>query len=164
MRRKRSKPKSSARSYALWLLGRQAYTAQRLWERLVRRGYSKEEASDAVDYLLEIEYLNDAAYATNFVTDRALAGQGPRKLRWELRARGVDAALIEEAIAGVSEQTLFAQAERLARRRLRGKALADPKVISSLYRYLLQRGYDYALVEDIVQKITDCLDMDGKNS
>ncbi len=159
MRWKRSKPKSSARSYALWLLGRQAYAAQRLRERLVRRGYSVEEANDAVDYLIEIKYLDDEVYATSFV-----AGQGPRKLRWELKARGVDAALIDQAIAKVPEQTLFEQAERLARRRLRGKELADPRVISSLCRYLLQRGYDYALVEDVVRKVRDCLDREGQSS
>ncbi|HBK86180.1 MAG TPA: recombination regulator RecX, partial [Firmicutes bacterium] len=71
MRWKRSKPKSSARSYALWLLGRQAYAAQRLRERLVRRGYSVEEANDAVDYLIEIKYLDDEVYATSFVAGRS---------------------------------------------------------------------------------------------
>lgn len=161
---KRSKPKSSARSYALWLLGRQSYTAARLRERLLRRGYSEEEASDAIAYLLEIGYLNDAAYAANFVTGRSLSGQGPRKLRWELRNRGVATNLIDAAVEQVPYKTQFEQAERLAQRRLRGKALDDPKVISGLYRYLLQRGYDYALVEDVVQKISDCLDRDVQNS
>ncbi len=164
MNQRRNKPKSSARSYALWLLGRQSYTAARLRERLLRRGYNEEEADDAVAYLLEIKYLDDAAYATGFVVDRSLAGHGPRKLRWELKNRGVDSNVIEDAIAKVSPETQFAQAERLAQRRLRGKAVDDPKVIAGLYRYLLQRGYDYTLVDEVVQKVRYHLDRDVQNS
>lgn len=164
MQWKRSKPKSSARSYALWLLGRQSYTAARLRERLIKRGYSEEEASDAIAYLLEIGYLNDAAYAANFVADRSLAGHGPRKLRWALKNRGIDTNIIDDALAQVPQTTLFEQAERLAVRRLRDKPLDDPKVIASAYRYLLQRGYDYVLVEEVVQKVRCYLDRDVQNS
>lgn len=158
MQRRRSKPKRSARSYALWMLGRQAYTASRLYDRLVKRGYSTGEARDAVDYLIEIEYLNDATFATNYVRKRSLAGHGPRKLRWELKNRGVDASLVEKAIVSVPLQTQLEQAEALAKRRLRGQDIDDPKTISKLYRYLLQRGYDYNLVQDVVQKVTTSLD------
>lgn len=164
MRWKRSKPKSSARSYALWLLGRQSYTAARLRDRLLRRGYDEEEASDAIAYLLEIGYLDDTAYAASFVAGRALAGHGPRKLRWELKNRGVNSNVIEDAVAQVSQETLVAQAEQLAERRLRGKDLDDPKVISGAYRYLLQRGYDYVLVDEVVQKVRCHLDSDVQNS
>lgn len=164
MQRRKNKPKSSPRSYALWLLGRQTYTASRLRDRLIRRGYSSEEAGDAIAYLLEIGYLDDAAYATNYVTGRSLAGNGPRKLRWELKSRGVNAEIIDDAISQVPHQTLFEQAERLAERRLRGKDRGDPKVIAGTYRYLVQRGYDYALVEDVVQKVIHHLDSGVQNS
>ncbi|NLW16278.1 MAG: regulatory protein RecX [Firmicutes bacterium] len=153
----RSKPKSGARSYALWLLGRQPYTTSRLRERLLRRGYDEEETSDAIGYLLETGYLNDASYAADFVARRALAGHGPRKLRWELNSRGVADDIVEAAIGQVSQQTLLEQAARLAQRRLRGKDLDDPKVIANLYRYLLQRGYDYDLVAEIVQNLDSYL-------
>ncbi|HHW99200.1 MAG TPA: regulatory protein RecX [Firmicutes bacterium] len=164
MKERRSKPKSSARSYALWLLGRQPYTAAKLRERLLRRGYDEAETGDAVNYLLEIGYLDDSLYATNFVSSRALAGHGPRKLRWELRNRGVAADVIDEAISQVPQETLAERAEQLAFRRLRGKDLRDPKVISSVYRHLLQRGYDYDLVEEAVQKARHHLDRDELNS
>lgn len=164
MKETRSKPKSSARSYALWLLGRQSYTEQKLKERLLRRGYDELEASDAISYLLEIGYLDDAAFAANFVANRVLAGHGPRKLRWELKSRGVATDLIDEAVALVPQETLLERAEQLALSRLRGKDPQDPRVISNVYRYLLQRGYNYDLVEEAVQNVLHYLDRDEPNS
>jgi SOS response regulatory protein OraA/RecX len=85
-------------------------------------------------------------------------------LRWELKSRGVDTEIIDNAVAQVPNQTLFEQAERLAQRRLRGKDSNDPKVIAGTYRYLVQRGYDYVLVEEVVQKVLHYLDTDVQNS
>ncbi|NLY54137.1 MAG: regulatory protein RecX [Firmicutes bacterium] len=161
---KRKKPNRSARSYALWLLGRQAYTGQQLKDRLLRRGYSAEEAADAVDYLQEINYVNDEAYAVQYVAMRSRAGHGPHKLSRDLKLRGIDPDIVATAVAAVPYEVLLEQAQRLVRRRLQDKRLTDPKVRAGLYRYLLQRGYDYALIEEAVQKVIYCLDRDGLNS
>ncbi|MGI6343753.1 MAG: regulatory protein RecX [Bacillota bacterium] len=159
----RQRPRSSPRSYALWLLGRRPYASNDLLQRMVRRGYSEAEAQDAVSYLQSIGYLDDAAYAEHFVSSRSQSGHGPRKLRWGLRSRGIDPDLADEAIAQLAEEELFAQAEALARRRLRNQPL-DDKVRASLIRYLLQRGYDYLMVADVVAKLTACLDSLEQNS
>ena len=162
--KKRAKPKSSPRSYALWLLGRQAYSAARLRERMIRRGFEEAEAEDAVAYLIEIGYLDDASFAKNFVEARARSGHGPRKLRWELHNRGVDTAHVAEALDGLSEKLLLEQAESLALRRLRSKDPRDPKVISATYRHLLQRGYDNSLVQAVLEKVRSNLDRQEQNS
>lgn len=161
---RRKRPKQSARSYALWLLGRQAYTSSRLSQRLLKRGYSHEEMTDAVSYLQEIGYLDDKAYAARFVANRARAGNGPRKLRWQLLARGVDTDIIDENIARVDTETWQEQAMALGEKWLRGRSLQDGKVRSGLGRYLMQRGYDFQLIEEVMQKLSASLDREGQNS
>lgn len=165
MWKRASKPSRSARSYALWLLGRKAYSVSALQQRLERRGYSSAESSDAVAYLVEIGYLNDQAFATDFVKSRSQSGYGPRKLEWELRSRGITAENTEQALAELDEQELRKQAERLASRKLASAAKDDvAKLRRRLLRYLLQRGYEYALAEEVVVDLVARLDRDGWNS
>lgn len=156
MRTRTSKPASSCRSYALWLLGRQSYSVQGLRDRLVRRGYAAEEAEDAVEYLASIGYLNDQAFADSLVTDRAANGHGPRRLRWDLRSRGVEAEVVEAAVAQVPAEQLRAQALQLARRRLGQTPLSDPAAQQRLFRYLLQRGYEIELIQEVLAELALC--------
>ncbi len=158
------RPKSSARSYALWLLSRRAYSSQALLQRLRGRGYAAEEAQDAVLYLQEVGYVNDEVYAHDFVNWRSQAGNGPRKLRYELKGKGIGEDEIEGALASLDDEELKQQAMVVARRKLRGRDLGDDKVRLSVMRFLLQRGYGYELVEEVVAKLLACLDSEEQNS
>lgn len=162
--KKRSRPKSSARSYALWLLSRRTYSSQALLQHLVGRGYSVDEATDAAGYLEEIGYVNDKSYARDFVSWRSQAGNGPRKLRYELKKKGIGDDEIELALSGLDEDDLRQQAMTIARRKLREKNPDDNRTRLSVMRFLLQRGYCYELVEDVVAKLLACLDSDEQKS
>lgn len=164
MWKQKNRPKTTARSYALWLLGRKPYAVLALRQRLEKRGYSVDEASDAVNYLAEIGYLNDQVYAADFVSTRAQAGNGPRKLSWELKSRGISAEAAGQALGNLDLTQLRAQALIVAKRRLGRVYQGDPKARVSLLRYLLQRGYEYDLAKEVVAELLACLDSDGQNS
>ncbi len=161
---RRNKPKSSARSYALWLLGRKAYASAALQSRLQRRGYSPEESQDAVAYLTEIGYLNDRVFVDDFVRGRAESGHGPRQISWELRSRGIEAPEIERAVAALDAEQLRERAAALAADRLRRAGAGDPKAHQRILRYLLQRGYEYSLAAEVVAELMADLDSGGQNS
>jgi regulatory protein len=84
--------------YALWLLGRQAYTAAEVRARLLRRSLPEPDAQRVVDRLLELGLLDDKAYAQSYVERRA-ATRGRLALRQELSRKGVPQALIDQALA-----------------------------------------------------------------
>lgn len=160
----KSKPRSSARSYALWLLGRKAYAQAALLARLQRRGYSAAESEDAVAYLNEIGYLNDRAYAADFVQGRAMSGHGRLKIGWELRSRGVGTLEIDQALDLLDDATLRERATALVRERLRRIDQVEAKVYQRLLRYLLQRGYEYSLAAEVLAELMPDLDSGGQNS
>ncbi|MGH7356590.1 MAG: regulatory protein RecX, partial [Candidatus Rokuibacteriota bacterium] len=67
--------------------------------RLRRRGAPAEVADEVVADLEARGFVDDAAFASHWVTTRAARGYGAARLRAELRARGVASGVIDAALA-----------------------------------------------------------------
>ncbi|HWK90400.1 MAG TPA: RecX family transcriptional regulator, partial [Longimicrobium sp.] len=80
-----------AREAALHLLGFRQRSAAELVRRLRRKGFDLDVARETVERLRALGMVDDAAFAGAVARDRVrLRPQGARRLREELRARGVD--------------------------------------------------------------------------
>ena len=89
----------SVRSKALALLSRRAWTRQALAERLQQEGYDDEARADAIAYLADCGYLDDRAFALQFLeSTRARRGHGRGWLEKELRGKGVPKEIIQEVL------------------------------------------------------------------
>src|SRR5262249_59760729 len=82
------------------LLARRRWPRADLARRLIRRGAPREVADAVIADLMARGYLDDAAFARQWVESRSARGYGAARLRAELRARGVDAASIDAAPGG----------------------------------------------------------------
>jgi regulatory protein len=142
-----------ARAAAADLLSRRAWTRAELARRLVRRGAPPEVAATVVADLAGRGYLDDAAFARHWVEARAGRGYGPARLRAELRARGVEPALIEAALARLPAADPLEQARSLARRRLAALGRGRPDRLAPRLRdLLLRRGFPPDTVERVVRE------------
>jgi regulatory protein len=145
----------AARLVAADLLARRPWTRADLTRRLVRRGAPGNVAAAVVTDLTTRGYLDDAAYARQWVETRSVRGYGAARLRAELRARGVDAAVVHAAIGGLAPDAALARAVALARRRLPVIARGRPeRVAVRLSEYLLRRGYAAGVVVRVVRELT----------
>jgi regulatory protein len=121
--------------------------------RLRRRGAPSDVADDVVADLTARGYLDDEAFARHWVAARAPRGYGPARLRAELRARGVDTALIEAALAGVSDDGELERARAVASRRLPALQRGDrARAAARLRDHLLRRGYPASVVTRVVRE------------
>jgi len=122
---------------------------------LRRRGAPAEVAAEVTDDLVARGYVDDASFARQWVTSRAGRGYGAARLRVELRARGVAAAVIAAALSTLGGDDVIARARETARRRLpalrRGRA---DRVAPRLRDYLLRRGFSTSVVVRIVRETT----------
>ena len=120
-----------------------------------RRGAPAEVAAEVTDDLVARGYVDDASFARQWVTSRAGRGYGAARLRVELRARGVAAAVIAAALSTLGGDDVIARARETARRRLpalrRGRA---DRVAPRLRDYLLRRGFSTSVVVRIVRETT----------
>lgn len=146
-----------ARAAAYACLAYRARTEAELRRKLREKGFDEAVITPVLDRLRSLGYLDDAAYARQFARARLDGkGHGPRRIRADLRRRGVAPALIEAALTDtVASDDLLAQARRHAEKcRKRLARETDPrKRRRKLTAFLLRRGFDYETVRRVVDDV-----------
>ena len=137
---KREKPAQSAKSYAVWLLARQDYSAASLRRKLSSRGYDDGEVDDAMGFVMDNKYQNDERYAeqrSRGSENRA----GNLRIEMTLRQKGIDAGLAKaqvQQLAPEEERVLHAAAK--FREQVRKNGMTQ-EMKMKVYRFLAYRGF-----------------------
>jgi regulatory protein len=136
----RTKPNHTSKAYAIYLLSKRDYTAKMLRERIVRRGYSEEEANEAMAFVISNKYQSDERFASFKASDVERRG-GNLKVLMTLRQKGIDEDLAKAQIAnlGPEEDRAVTFAEKY-RARVEREGLTD-KMRMKIYRSLASRGF-----------------------
>ncbi len=135
----------AARRAALALLAGRDFSRHELTERLLRKGHGADAAAAAVASLVQDGLLREERYVEHFVTQHAGRGRGPARIRMELRDKGVDAELVDQALDDAAAN--WVRAAREARRRKFGPALpADYRERAKQARFLQYRGFSSAQI------------------
>jgi regulatory protein len=88
----------AARAAALDALARRDYASGDLSRKLLDKGYDVAVVAPLLDALRAEKLLDDRRYAENFVAYHAARGQGPLRVRADLRRHGLEGILIEECL------------------------------------------------------------------
>ena len=150
-------PESVARGICLRALTGAPKTRQQLADRLAGRGVPDDAAETVLDRFTDVGLIDDAAYARAWVTSRQ-AGRGlaRRALKAELRAKGVDGEVAEEAVGLVDDQDEWDAARRLVQRRLAGLRRVDRVTAERrLVGMLARKGYGSGLAGWVVREALD---------
>src|SRR5579863_521621 len=125
-------------------LARRAYSVHEMRTYLERRAEDKDAVKSVLDRLKQLDYLDDARYARQFVRLRAeLRKQGAFRIARDLRARGVPDRHIEAALAERSPESNEGALvrTRLERRMKSLRGPLDERRVAALYRSLLRAGF-----------------------
>jgi regulatory protein len=137
---KREKPAQSAKSYAVWLLARQDYSAASLRRKLAGRGYDDSEVDDAMAFVVDNKYQDDERYAeqrSRGAENRA----GNLRIEMTLRQKGIEATLAKAQITQLApeeERVLYAVEKFRAPVRKNGMT---QEMKMKIYRFLAYRGF-----------------------
>lgn len=136
--------------YALRLLGARDRSEHEVRERLDKRGVEPMAIDGIVKRLYRYRYLDDQRFADAMARRALRRGYGSRRVRVDLRKKGIAKAIIDAVIAGA-----FDDESALARRTLnrRYKTVPeDDKTRARAARFLLQRGFPQRLVLAILKE------------
>ena len=134
-----------AREAAIRLLARREHSTDELRRKLKRRGYGPATIEQVVTRLRSSESVSDARFAESFVRVRSERGQGPLRIRAELRERGVTDVLVDEVLTTTSE--FWLERANRARAKRFGEAVPTSRdEWNRQARFLAQRGFPSDLI------------------
>lgn len=129
------------RRKALELLTRREHSRRELTRKLAERGFDADAAAHAVADMAERGWQDDARFAHSLARSRMHAGQGPLRIRAELRLHGIGEEGIDAALAAC-EADWSAQAADLLQRRFGTAEALSRQETARRGAFLQRRGFD----------------------
>lgn len=140
---------------AVSLLASRARTEQEIVSALRQNAYPEQTIARVMARLHEEGYIDDAAFAGQWVSACTAKGMGARRIRQELRLKGVSQHDIDKALDSVDEEETLDAAVRAAEKASRGRDLSDPADRQKIIAALVRRGYDFSTAKTALQKLTN---------
>ena len=128
------------RGRALALLTRREHSRSELRRKLAESGGAAEDIEPLLEELAQRRLQSDGRFAESFIRSRAERGYGPRMIAADLKARGLDAEAVSQALAGSGYD--WAEQAVAARQRRFGRDLPqEPREKARQMRFLQYRGF-----------------------
>ncbi|MCT9082164.1 recombination regulator RecX [Streptomyces fulvoviolaceus] len=147
-------PVEQARAICLRLLTGTPRTRKQLADALRKREIPDEAAEEVLSRFEEVGLINDGAFADAWVESRHHGrGLARRALARELRTKGVDSTLIDEAVSQLDSEQEEATARELVARKLRStRGLDRDKRLRRLAGMLARKGYPEGMALRVVRQ------------
>lgn len=152
---------SDAYTSALRILRYRFNSEAELRRKLRAKRFEKDDIDAAIAKLHSEKWLDDDRFAGAFVRTRANKSMGRLRIRRELQAAGVSEGSAAQALAENVDpdreeealRDLCVRRARVLSRRNGPAYLATEEAQGKLISYLLARGYDFALVREVVRDV-----------
>ena len=144
-----------AKNYAFLLLKFRLRSENEIRQRLKKKKFDTQIIENVVSFLKDKGFINDNYFAKTWVESRIKKPLGLRRLKEELKIKGIDKEIIEERINEIKknypEEEIIAS---IARERLKRIKDIDPqKAKKRIYAYLLRRGFSPDIILDVVGQL-----------
>ncbi|MCX5710877.1 MAG: regulatory protein RecX [Candidatus Omnitrophica bacterium] len=152
---KNKNEQESAREYAFLLLKYRLRSVEELKSRLRNKKFSDTAINNTIDFLKERHFLDDAEFTRAWISTRLKRPYGLRRIKQELRLKGVDKEIVERQAGDLSrdysepdivEEIVIRKAQSL-------KGLEPVKARQRLYSYLIRRGFTPEIVIEKINRL-----------
>ncbi len=129
--------------YALKLISKKRYTACEIKKKLIARDEKASmEIEKVLNRLKELKYIDDAAFARDYISTRIkLNPRGRRLLNVELLRKGVAKKVIDHALENADINEIVLAARVIQKRKSRFSPLTHYKNKAKMIRFLVSRGF-----------------------
>lgn len=145
-------PAAVLRNKAMRLLARREYSRHELHSRLMQTGADEALVIALLDQLAQRGWLSDQRFSEQLL--RARSGQfGSRRIRYELREKGVDESTINATMAE-APQADYSVAKALWLKKF-GQPAQDEKEKAKQVRFLQARGFGFEIIRKIIRGLDE---------
>lgn len=151
---KRTESFDKARDYAFLLLKFRLRSVNELVGRLKLKKIPEETIKEVVSFLKEKRFIDDNIFARAWINSRLKRPLGLRRIKQELRQKGVDKEIIEAETAKVKDYSEVETVLDLAKGRLsRLKGIDQISAKRRVYAYLARRGFSPEVIIDTLNQL-----------
>lgn len=126
-------------------------TINEVMEYLRKRDISSEVSEEIIPWLEEFGFLDDSSYADAFIHDKIkLKKDGPRKIEFLAKEKGLSASLIEEKLAQIDKETWRESAHALLLKKFKKNTWKTLEEKYKMERYLMGKGYDLSTIKEVL--------------
>jgi regulatory protein len=143
------------------LISHKMRTRSELKGRLIERGIDEAAVDDAMDKLASYGYVDDAAFAKEYVRSAVVSGRWGRKaVAYRLKEKGLEKSVIEQALNEYTQE----DEKEIARKQFeaaagRLKGVEARKQRQKIYAGLARHGFDYSVISELLTGASE--DVDG---
>lgn len=134
-------------------LARREHSRAELEKKMAAKGYEPEVSMAVLDKLAAAGLQDDRRFAEAYVRYRTGRGYGPRRIAEELRQRGINDGLGENALAE-AEQDWFECAVKVYKKKFRSRP-ADFAERAKQMRFMQYRGFGHEHISYVLENHSD---------
>jgi len=151
---KRTESFDKARDYAFLLLKFRLRSESELVQRLKLKKIPEETIKEVVSFLKEKKFIDDNVFARVWVNSRLKRPLGFRRIKQELRQKGIDKEVIETEVGKIKGYSEAETVLELAKERLdKLKAVEPATAKRRVYAYLARRGFSPEVIIDTLNPL-----------
>ena len=158
----REEGRFKVKSYLMKLLGRRDHARKELFTKAIRKEYPKEVINNVLDELKEKGYLNQAAFAEKFASDKSRLNKwGPAKIKAHLYKKGISKSVAEQSIEKAFEETDLKEIflNLVLKRKRRFLREEDPyKRKKKVFDHLARKGYRPSSIYDHLDELMKAIE------
>jgi regulatory protein len=137
---------------ALRLIQLRPRSENEIRQKLLQRKEKDDVIQAVIERLKQSGLLNDEVFTRDWIENRAeLRPRSRRALAYELSQRGVERSVIETNLAEINDDEMAYRAAQNKARKFKDLDWSEFRL--KLYRYLAQRGFDYAASQQAISRV-----------
>lgn len=121
---------------------------------LTKKRFDEKEIAPAIERLRDQGYVDDVAFARYWLEQRRrFRPKGELALKSELRAKGVDARIVDEVLGEAETDQTDAALAALEPRLGRWRALSEDERRAKAQAFLRQRGFSFDVIDEVLARL-----------
>lgn len=141
---------------ALDYLSRRMNTKKEIFDKLIKKGYSKEVVESAIKKLEEYHYIDDNLFAKQFV--QANKSLSKKVIKLKMQQKGISSDIVLENIENISSEDEYLQCTRQAEKYLKSRKINSFQDLQKMQASLARKGFDFDTIKSVTKSMTNNLD------
>lgn len=144
------------RRAALLMLARRDHSQHEITQKLIKKGYAKNDIEPIIQALVEKGWINDWHFAEHYLHAKKQKGYGPERIKQEMQIKGIPQEIIAELIH-LTDNTWQAMIHAVWKKHFNCQNPKDFKIRVKQMRFFQYRGFTQDQIQSLYKDhdITD---------